>query len=796
MKKIILSILMLLPMIADAYNAKVGDIYYNLIAKAGTAEVTFGDEKYSGDVVIPASFEYEGKQYTVSVISEDAFKECIDLHSVVFTNSIKTIGNRAFRGCVNVESVTWSDGIIEIGREAFYNCAMLDKIEIPNSVESIGDYSFYGCVSAKTITIGSGLTSIGESVFRDCFAFSEIVIPDGVETVGIGAFSGCTTLSSVRIGNGVKYILSDAFNGCLGIESLSIPANIKEVGSGAFKNCDNLKSVHITDLATWCNINFGDIYANPLRYAKHLYLNGTEFDNLIIPDDIKSISLGAFYGCASIKSVTFPLDFEIIGQHAFQECTGLIEVNIPSRTKVIGNYAFEGCSNLRTVSVKSHIRTSRLSGSGYDIYDDFIYDYNTSIASHAFQNCISLTTINIGNTVNRIENEAFSDCKNLEDVFCYGNLVPQTDIDVFKNSYVEYAKLHVRGNIDDYQGYDPWSKFGSIVVNDSKVSNLDCKYDIEIGGIYYDVYSYFHPLYGTNIEGASVTYGDKYYSGNVVIPETIEYDGKTYDVKMIDGAAFQESKLLKSVFIPKGVTSIGGGAFSFCEALETVNIPQGVTTIGSTTFFDCRSLKDIELPDNLTSIESSAFYNCHSLSSLKLGDKVTNITNGAFNGCSSLEKVWLGSGLERIGIWSFSGCNSLTDVYCFAEIAPEPFSTYDPIFDEATTSTATLHVLEQSKPSYSTKKPWMDFKNVVALTDEDTGIYIIGSNQNVAIASSSNAIIVTGMGSGTMVSVCDISGRLFYSAVSDGESVRIETQLPKGSMVIVKVGNSTAKIKL
>ena len=796
MKKIILSILMLLPMIADAYNAKVGDIYYNLIVKAGTAEVTFGDDKYSGDVVIPASFEYEGKQYTVSVISEDAFKECIDLHSVVIPSTVKRIGDKAFMGCANLESVTWSEGIQVIGREAFYNCGMLDKIEIPNSVTEIGDFAFYGCLSIRVLTIGSGLNNIGNGVFYNCSGLTELVIPDGIETIGSGAFFDCFNLSSVSLGSGLETIFTGAFTGCKGLESISIPSSVKEVGSGAFYRCEGLKAVHINDLAAWCSIIFDGIGANPLLYAKHLYLNGTEFDNLVIPDNIKSISLGAFYGCASIKSVTFPLDFEIIGQHAFQECTGLTEVNIPSRTKVIGNYAFEGCSNLRTVSMKSHIRTSRLSGPGYDIYDDFIYDYNTSIASHAFQNCISLTTINLGNTVNRIENEAFSDCKNLEDVFCYGNIIPQTDIDVFKNSYVEYAKLHVRGNIDDYKGYDPWSKFGSIDVNDSKVSNLDCKYDIEIGGIYYDVYSYFHPLYGTTIEGASVTYGDKYYSGNVVIPETIEYNGKTYDVKMIDGAAFQESKLLKSVSVPNGVTSIGGGAFSFCEALEIVNIPQGVTTIGSTTFYDCHSLKEIELPDNLTSIESSAFYNCHSLSALKLGDKVTNITNGAFNGCSSLETVWLGSGLERIGIWSFSGCNSLTDVYCFAEIAPEPFSTYDPVFDEETTTTATLHVLEQSKPSYSTKKPWMDFKNVVSLTDEETGIYIIGSNQNVAIESSGNAITVTGMESGTMVSVYDINGRLFHSAASDGESVRIDTRLPKGSMVIVKVGNSSTKIKL
>lgn len=564
MKRIILSILMILPLAVDAYNAKVGDIYYNLITKASTAEVTFGDEKYNGDVIIPSSFEYEGKQYIVTVISENAFEECGDIHSVVIANTIKTIGDMAFKECVNMESVTWHEGIKEIGCQAFYNCCSLDKIEIPNSVETIGDYAFYGCLSAKSITIGSNMTNIGEGVFTSCVNMSKIVIPDAIETIGVGAFANCTSMASITFGSGLKYILGSAFQGCMGLEKITIPTNIKEISSGAFQDCKNLNAVHITDLAAWCAIIFGDLNANPLQYAKHLYLNGQEFADLVIPDGIKSIALGAFYGCASIKSVKFPMNFEIIGQHAFQKCSGLTEINIPSRTKSVGNYAFEGCENLKTVSFKSSVRIPRLSGPGYDIYEDYIYDNYMDIASHAFEKCISLTTINIGNTVTRIEDEAFAECKNLENVFCYGTAVPQTYYNVFKSSYIEYAKLHVRGNIEDYKATEPWSKFGTIDMNESNVSNLDCKYNTETDSIYYSIYSYFHPLYGTNIEGATVTYGDKYYEGDVVIPESIEYNGKTYNVTGIDGAAFQECQLLKSVYMPNSITSIGGGAFSFC----------------------------------------------------------------------------------------------------------------------------------------------------------------------------------------------------------------------------------------
>lgn len=722
MKRIIYSILMLLPLVADAYNAKVGDIYYNLITKASTAEVTFGDEKYNGDVVIPSSFEYEGKQYTVTVISENAFKECGDLHSVAIANTVKTIGNMAFIECVNMESVTLHEGLEEIGRQAFYNCCTLNKIEIPNSVETIGDYAFYGCLSAKTITIGSGITNIGEGVFISCANASEIVIPDAIETIGVGAFRDCTNLASITFGSGLKYILGSAFQGCMGLETITIPTNIKEVGSGAFKNCENLKAVHIADLAAWCAIYFGDINANPLQYAKHLYLNGQEFVDLVIPDEVKSIALGAFYGCASIKSVKFPMNFENIGQHAFQKCTGLIEINIPSKTKTVGNYAFEGCNNLKTVSLKSSIRISRLSGPGYDIYDDYNYDNCMSVASHAFENCISLTTINIGNTVTRIEDEAFAECKNLEDVFCYGNAVPQAYPDVFNNSYINYAKLHVRGNMEDYKATEPWSKFGTIDVNESNASNLDSKYNTEKNGVFYSIYSYFHPLYGTNIEGATVTYGDKYYEGDVVIPETIEYDGKTYNVTGIDGAAFQESPLLKSVYMPNSITSIGGGAFSFCKSLESVRMPEKLTAIASTVFYECQSLKSIDIPAGITDVGSSAFYHCSTIQEIKIGNELTRINNGAFVGCTSLKKLWFGNSVNNIGCWAFSGCPNLTDVYSFNEQAPDAFNTYDPIFDDVVLANATLHVPEIAIDNYSSKKPWMDFKNIVALTNEEMSI--------------------------------------------------------------------------
>ena len=85
---------------ASAYDVKIDGIYYNLISKSKTAEVTSGEVKYSREVVIPSSITVEGKEYTVTIIESDAFEYCGFLTSVTIPNSVTSIGYVAFSGCI------------------------------------------------------------------------------------------------------------------------------------------------------------------------------------------------------------------------------------------------------------------------------------------------------------------------------------------------------------------------------------------------------------------------------------------------------------------------------------------------------------------------------------------------------------------------------------------------------------------------------------------------------------------------------------------------------------------------
>ena len=183
-------------------------------------------------------------------------------------------------------------------------------------------------------------------------------------------------------------------------------------------------------------------------------------------------------------------------------------------------------------------------------------------------------------------------------------------------------------------------------------------YDFEVDGLYYNVVSLQDMT-------AEVTYGDNRnntYSGDVVIPETVVYKGRTLNVIGIGWSAFNGCSSLASVVIPNSVTSIGEYAFSDCSSLASVAIPNSVTTIESSAFSGCSSLASVVIPNGVTTIESYAFSGCSSLASVVIPNGVTTIGKAAFLGCSSLASVVIPNGVTTIESYAFKGCSSLASV--------------------------------------------------------------------------------------------------------------------------------------
>ena len=148
-------------------------------------------------------------------------------------------------------------------------------------------------------------------------------------------------------------------------------------------------------------------------------------------------------------------------------------------------------------------------------------------------------------------------------------------------------------------------------------------YQFEKNGIYYDI-----------VNGkAVVVSGDVSYSGDVVIPDSVEYDDIYLEVDSISEYAFQKSESLSSIVLPKSLTSIGESAFSGCSGLVSIVLPKSLTSIGESAFSGCSGLDSISLPEGLTSVESHSFNCCTNLKSVSFPEGLTSIGFGAFNRC-------------------------------------------------------------------------------------------------------------------------------------------------------------------
>ena len=298
----------------------------------------------------------------VTSIGNGAFSHCTSLLSVTIPNSVTSIGDGAFCDCSGLTSVTIPNGVTSIGVGAFEGCTSLKSMTIPNSVTSIGGGAFEGCRSLTSVTIGNGVTSIGEGAFRDCSGLVSVTIPDGVTSIGLFAFNGCTSLKSV-----------------------SIPSSVKSIGSEAFWNCNNLESVHIMDLSAWCKRDdTSAFYGTSAFYdIPHLYLNGKEVTDLVIPNDVTSISNDAFYGCSGLTSVTIGNSVTSIDYHAFYGCSGLTAIHSLNTTPP---HLETDCFSSTTYS-EATLYVPQGSMDAYKYYYQHVYKYDDKGWSQ-FQNIV------------------------------------------------------------------------------------------------------------------------------------------------------------------------------------------------------------------------------------------------------------------------------------------------------------------------------------------------------------------------------------------------------------------------
>ena len=422
----------------DITKVEIDGIFYNLIRTTKQAEVTSNPYEYSGSVNIPEKVQYEGMGYSVTSIDEFAFSGCSGLTSVNIPNCVTSIGKWAFSDCNKLPVLKLPDNLVYIGESAFQDCYSIVSLTIPNSVTTIETRAFQNCNGIVSLTISSSLSKIDDYVFSGC-SIPTVNIPNSVVTIGTGAFQGCKVLTSVDIPNSVIEIGTSAFYGCSGLVSVTIPNSIKSIGMWAFMDCPALNSINISDLSSWCRIEF-EYGGNPLCEGHHLFLNGSEIKDLIIPNNVSeikenafsggyfntitipegivSIGKSAFEGCSELKSISLPNSLESLGVQLFYGCTNLESILIPNRVTKIETNTFLECANLSTVSIPDNVVSigEQAFEGCLNLKSIKLPSGLLSIGRSAFKRCINLKSISIPDGVTILNEETFQDCAYLKSV--------------------------------------------------------------------------------------------------------------------------------------------------------------------------------------------------------------------------------------------------------------------------------------------------------------------------------------------------------------------------------------------
>ena len=198
-------------------------------------------------------------------------------------------------------------------------------------------------------------------------------------------------------------------------------------------------------------------------------------------------------------------------------------------------------------------------------------------------------------------------------------------------------------------------------------------HDFEVGGIYYNILSETDKTVEVTFKGTYYSQYSNEYTGSVVIPEIVTYNGSTYSVKSIGSYSFYYCTGLTSIVIPNSVTSIANGAFYYCSGFTSIEIPNSVTSIENSAFYHCAGLTSINVAAGNSKYDSRD--NCNAIietatnellrgcNNTIIPNSVTSIGNNAFAYCSGLTSIEIPSSVTSIGSSAFSGCYGLKEVH-------------------------------------------------------------------------------------------------------------------------------------
>ena len=681
-------------------------IYSYIVNEDGTTcTITAVEGDISADWVFPSSLD----GYAVTIIGDYAFKGRTDLVKVDILNTITTIGFGAFSGCDNITEMTLP--FIGESRSAttntFFcyifggeNYSFNDRI-VPKSLRkvTINDgiieaRAFYGCRYLTEIVISENISSIGDSAFGVCKSLKHVDIPDSVITVGDSIFIGCQSLEcnekdnlkylgnentpylylygvvdrsivTTNIDENCRFIGYYAFNGCKSLVSVEIPDSVVSIGSGAFLYLSSLTSVTIgSSVKTIYSDAFSNCYKllEVINKSKHITVEKQSGKYGGVGYYALSIS-----NCDEnyVKRVTNNDGFSVYNDGQNKILLGYYgsepDVILPADITAIYQRAFENCNTVKSLVISDSVESiGEAAFFNCTSLQSVTFGCSiTSIPYRAFQWCNALVTLTIPDTVKVISADAFSGCVSLVSIDL-GNGVTTIGWSAFfgcssiKSIIIPESVMQIEE--DAFRGCNRLVE----VINKSTAFTI-VKGDYGNGAL--------------GKEALSVINRDDNYVSKLCTENDYVIFADGQEKVLVDYIGKDDNLVL-----PEGITKIKSYALTGYWNITSIVIPSTVTSIGEWAFTDCYKLAEVINKSQHIQVkkgsQNNGYVGYYALTVSNCDDTYTSklsIDEGFVIYSDGNEKVivsyvgtatdlTLPSDVTRIGQYAFLGSVSLTSV--------------------------------------------------------------------------------------------------------------------------------------